>query len=84
MASHELKTPVTSIKGYVQIFAIRLFKTEDHHPAEFLKQHRARQIAILTKLITELLDVSKIKSGGLHFDKTSFDLKNWCTKWRKK
>lgn len=74
MASHELKTPVTSIKGYVQILLSVYSKTEDTILLNSLNSIE-RQIAILTKLITELLDVSKIKSGGLHFDKTSFDLK---------
>lgn len=74
MASHELKTPITSIKGYVQI----LLSVYSNNGDAFLLNSLTtieRQIAILTQLITELLDVSKIKAGGLHFDRAYFDLK---------
>lgn len=74
MASHELKTPITSIKGYVQILLSVYSKNEDSFLLNSLTTIE-RQIAILTKLITELLDVSKIKAGGLHFDRAYFDLK---------
>ncbi|MEO8853610.1 MAG: PAS domain S-box protein [Ginsengibacter sp.] len=73
MASHELKTPLTSIKGYVQMLQMMHEKSED----SFLKKALStmdRQIKTLTNLITELLDVSKIKSGGLNFNKENFEL----------
>ncbi len=73
MASHELKTPITSIKGYVQILQSTYQKSEDG----FLKNSLRvidRQIATLTNLISDLLDVSKIKSGSLAFNKENFDI----------
>lgn len=73
MASHELKTPVTSIKGYVQILQSIYENSED----KFLKDSLAvvdRQIVTLTKLITELLDISKIKSNGLDISKKEFEM----------
>ncbi|MEO9211190.1 MAG: PAS domain-containing sensor histidine kinase, partial [Ginsengibacter sp.] len=73
MASHELKTPLTSIKGYVQLLQMMHEKSED----SFLKNalnSMDRQIKTLTSLISELLDVSKIKSGGLNFNKEHFEL----------
>jgi PAS domain S-box-containing protein len=74
MASHELKTPVTSIKGYVQILQSMYTGSSD----KFLKNSLDivdRQIVTLTKLISELLDLSKIKSGNLVLNQESFDLK---------
>ncbi|MEO6869500.1 MAG: PAS domain S-box protein [Ginsengibacter sp.] len=73
MASHELKTPLTSIKGYVQVLQMKHSKSEDF----FLKKAldtMDRQVKTLTGLISELLDVSKIKSGGLTFNKEEFEL----------
>jgi hypothetical protein len=73
MASHELKTPLTSVKGYVQMLQMMHEKSED----SFLKNALStmdRQVKTLTGLITELLDVSKIKSGGLNFNKEHFEL----------
>ncbi|MEO6134379.1 MAG: PAS domain S-box protein, partial [Ginsengibacter sp.] len=73
MASHELKTPLTSIKGYVQLLQSLHEKGEDSFLKNTLKIID-RQIVTLTKLISELLDVSKIKSGGLDFEKGDFEI----------
>lgn len=73
MASHELKTPLTSIKGYVQILQMMHEKSEDPFLQNALNTME-RQIKTLTSLITELLDVSKIKSGGLNFNMENFEI----------
>ena len=73
MASHELKTPVTSIKGYLQL----LQKIYGSNGDAFLKNSLTiadRQVDTLTRLITELLDLSKIKTGNLSLHKEAFDL----------
>lgn len=73
MASHELKTPVTSIKGYVQMLQSLYKDSGDKILIDSLKVVD-RQIVTLTKLITELLDISKIKSDGLEIRKESFEI----------
>jgi PAS domain S-box-containing protein len=73
MASHELKTPLTSVKGYVQMLKVMHEKSEDSFLRNALNT-MDRQIKTLTKLISELLDVSKIKSGGLNFHKKHFEI----------
>ena len=73
MASHELKTPITSLKGYVQLLQIMHEKSEDSFLRNALDKME-RQINTLTSLITELLDVSKIKSGSLAFNKEHFEI----------
>ncbi|HEY5371744.1 MAG TPA: PAS domain S-box protein [Hanamia sp.] len=73
MASHELKTPLTSIKGYVQMLQMMHEKSEDSFLRNTLNT-MDRQIKTLTKLIAELLDVSKIKSGGLNFHKEHVEI----------
>ncbi|MGC4101971.1 PAS domain S-box protein [Ferruginibacter sp.] len=73
MASHELKTPVTSIKGFVQILQAMYADGND----SFLKSSLDtvdKQITTLTKLISELLDLSKIKSGKLLLNSEHFSL----------
>ena len=75
MASHELKTPLTSIKGYVQILMTIHEKSEDL----FLKKSLNtidRQINKLTNLIADLLDLSKIKIGSLSLNKEQFSIKD--------
>ncbi|MES2431884.1 MAG: PAS domain S-box protein [Bacteroidota bacterium] len=73
MASHELKTPITSIKGYVQI----LLSMHNDSNDTFLKNSLFtvnKQIGVLTNLIGDLLDMSKIKSGSLQLNREAFNL----------
>jgi PAS domain S-box-containing protein len=73
MASHELKTPVTSVKGYIQLLQSAYAKSEDNLLKQSLKVID-KQIVTLTSLITDLLDVSKIKSGSLVLNKQNFEI----------
>ncbi len=71
MASHELKTPVTTIKGYVQL----LLKMNSSEKDPFLASSLLtidKQVYKLTKLITDLLDVTKIETGSLQLNKENF------------
>ncbi len=73
MASHELKTPITSIKGYVQLLQMMYANSDD----ELLKKSLVsveRQVGKLTLLISDLLDLSKIKSGSLVLNKEHFSI----------
>jgi len=73
MASHELKTPITSIKGYVQL--LRKVAEKEGNPlfgASLLTIDK--QVGRLTKLISELLDLTKINAGGLQLSKEVFDI----------
>jgi PAS domain S-box-containing protein len=71
LASHELKTPVTSLSGYLQIINRRL-PARDENKA-FMEKALV-QINKLSDLISDLLDVSKIETGQLPLSFTSFDL----------
>jgi PAS domain S-box-containing protein len=73
MASHELKTPITSIKGYIQILQSMYKDSEDAMLTKSLDRVHV-QIEKLTTLIGELLDVSKIRKGTLSFHKQTFDI----------
>jgi two-component system phosphate regulon sensor histidine kinase PhoR len=81
IASHELKTPLTSLKGYLQLIAG--YKKEEL-PA-LVKQYITKAGVSLNKLqslIDDLLDVSKIKAGRLEYavsDVNISDLVNQCT-----
>nr|MBB6148683.1 PAS domain S-box-containing protein [Mucilaginibacter sp. SP1R1] len=72
IASHELKTPVTSIKAYAQVLERILAKKGDTQEAAMISKMDA-QLNRLTSLIADLLDVTKINSGRLQFNYTSFD-----------
>lgn len=72
IASHELKTPLTSIKGYVQIIQ-RLLPPDTQPKLLEILSKTEHYTDKLNNLITDLLDVSKIQSGKLEFNRDEFD-----------
>lgn len=71
IASHELKTPMTSVKGYLQL----LERSVDKKDYDVTKTRLAKvqnQVEKLHTLISDLLDISKIESGKLKFNKKPF------------
>ncbi|MEC5156914.1 hybrid sensor histidine kinase/response regulator [Chryseobacterium sp. MP_3.2] len=73
IASHELKTPMTSIKGYIQLLERSLDKNDIITVKKRL--HKVQnQIEKLNLLIADLLDISKIESGKLKLNKKYFSL----------
>ncbi len=73
VASHELKTPVTSIKAYTQILEAAFIKANDHKSAGLLTKMN-RQVDRLTTLITDLLDYTRLEGGKLKFRKEKYNL----------
>lgn len=72
-ASHELKTPVTSLKMYAEILEERFEDAGDFENAGIMRRMNV-QVDRLTNLIRDLLDTSKITEGRLMFQPQRFDL----------
>jgi PAS domain S-box-containing protein len=73
MASHELKTPVTSLIGYTQLLRNRFQKRGDEDSVYLLTRMDV-QLHRLTKLINDLLDVPRAQAGQLAYREEQFDL----------
>lgn len=78
LVSHELKTPVTSVKGYVQLLQSMIAKSElgDQTPVP-IKPYLYRiedQVNRLIRLISEMLDLSRLEQNELELQKSTFDL----------
>jgi two-component system, chemotaxis family, CheB/CheR fusion protein len=73
IASHELKTPLTSLKGYTQILHAGFRRAGDERSATLLAKMEI-QINKLITLIGDLLDVTKIEVGKLQWHTELFDL----------
>lgn len=82
MASHELKTPITSIRGQAQIALRRLAKqregSADLVTARTALEKIDEQTHRLNTLVEDLLDLSSIRSGKLRLQLRRCDLVSIC------
>lgn len=72
IASHELKTPLTTIKGYVQMMH-RLLPASVPEKFKDIVHKTGVYVDRLNNLIAELLDVSRIQTGNIELHKETFD-----------
>lgn len=73
LASHELKTPVTSLKIYTHALHKQAEKQGEETFSKYLEKMNM-QTDKLTVLINDLLNVSKLQHGKLEFTMENFDL----------
>lgn len=78
LASHEFRTPITSLKMQIQMFQRQINLEKETGPS-IKKQHQylnvsSIQVDRLNLLVDELLDVSRIDSGKLKYDFIRFEL----------
>jgi PAS domain S-box-containing protein len=72
IASHELKTPVTSIKAYTQVLE-RMLLAKDAVKEAGMIAKMDKQINRLISLIGDLLDATKINTDKLQFNDNAFE-----------
>ncbi len=82
IASHELKTPITSIRGQAQLALRRLTKQKTSSPEmegmQTALEKINEQTTRLTSLIDELLDVSSMRAGKVELHKRECELVSLC------
>jgi two-component system, OmpR family, sensor kinase len=71
IASHELKTPLTSIKAYIQLLERSDLKEQER---KYVTKANSN-VKKLNNLIGDLLDVSKVQSGQLRLNIAPFELR---------
>jgi len=73
IASHELKTPLTSIKVYAELLA-EMFKEKNDTTAVTYMERLDGQVDRITGLVSSLLDTARISEGELNLQQESFDM----------
>ncbi|HLX92650.1 MAG TPA: HAMP domain-containing sensor histidine kinase, partial [Puia sp.] len=74
-ASHELKTPITSMKGYIQLI-LSLTKAAER-PSPLIRsslEKVEKQVQRIIRLVSGLLDMSKFESAVLELERTKLNL----------
>ncbi|WP_316841782.1 ATP-binding protein [Pedobacter gandavensis] len=73
MVSHELKTPLTSLNGYLQLMMLKLKEPQDQFIASSLSKANV-QVKKMSNMINGFLNLSRLESGKIHLNMESFDL----------
>lgn len=73
MVSHELKTPLTSLKAYLQVLQRLAMNTESSFQQNTLEKS-LKQVDNMNSMINGFLNVSRLDSGQMYIDKTLFDI----------
>lgn len=71
--SHELKNPLTSIKGYTELIQRKAIKTKDKKIALITERIDA-QIRNVIDMINDMLDITKIETGRLTYQDEKFSV----------
>lgn len=71
--SHELRAPLTSVKGYTSLLLNRWDRVPDEQKRVMLGQVMADADRV-SRLLTELLDISRLETGRLHLRRQLVDL----------
>lgn len=72
IASHELKTPLTALKGSIQI--LEKMKEAPTLKLPALLDQASKSMNKVTALVDDLLNASRMSEGQLHLKKTHFNL----------
>lgn len=72
-ASHELRGPLTVIRGFASLLATRWHKLGDEERSRMLDA-LDRESAQVTRLVEHLLDVAQLEAGGLRLRRRQTDL----------
>ena len=78
VVSHELRSPLTPIRGFVQLVARDLAREGGHDPQVSRLTSIAGHVDRMTRLVDDLLDVSSLKSGSLEIRPEAIDLGGLC------
>jgi two-component system sensor histidine kinase VicK len=74
MVSHELKTPLTTMNGYIQVMLSKARKRDDAFSINLLDKANS-QVKRMTTMINGFLNVTRLEAGKMNIDKQRFDMK---------
>jgi PAS domain S-box-containing protein len=73
IVSHELKTPLTSLNGYIQLLYRQAKKEQNRYTTDALATAQ-RQVQKMTTMINGFLNISRLESGKIVLDKSTFEI----------
>ena len=74
VVSHELRSPLTPIRGFAQVVARELAREGGHEQQVTWLTNLQAQVDRMTRLVDDLLDVSRLRAGRLRIRQSEVDL----------
>lgn len=74
VASHELRTPITSVKGYTQLLLRRLPGTREAESQRRALEVMDGQLDRMAGIVEELVEMSRAQTGRLHLEVEPVDM----------
>lgn len=81
IASHELKTPLTALSGYIQMLSLQLEKT-NQPIVQNLMEKSVRQLGRISSLVDSFLHVSRFDSTKMPITLSHFDFRQFIEEQR--
>lgn len=72
--SHEVRTPINSVVGFTNLLQKTDLRAEQQQYVALIKTAGEN----LLNIVNDILDISKIEAGMLHFDKSPFSVREVC------
>lgn len=69
--SHDLRTPMTTISGFIDGILDGAIPPEKHN---YYLEIVAQEVRRLSRLVSQLLDISRMEAGNRKFEKSNFDI----------
>jgi len=79
IATHELKTPINVVSGYAELMEEGIFGSPSGKQREALGTIR-EQTRVLTNLVNQLLDISRLEAGGLQLQMSNIVVRDLFTR----
>jgi len=73
-ASHEIRTPLTAMEGYIDLIVDPKICHVDEKAKEYLEKAKI-QVLSMSRLMKDLLNITKLEEGKLEINKQSFEIK---------
>lgn len=73
IASHELKTPITSLKASIQLLE-RLKDKSTHEKVPRLIEQASKSLDKVTMLVDDLLNLNRLSGGKMELNKSAFNI----------
>ncbi|MFD0713611.1 ATP-binding protein [Paenibacillus sp. GCM10027626] len=78
--SHDLRTPITLLQGYLEAMQDGVIKTEEQQ-SKYIRMMLGK-VAGLNRLIRDLFELSKLEAGDMRFDYSEVLLADWMERMR--